>query len=141
MKKFIIFIVVLLILGAGYYYLAPKTNVGTDLTNSITNNVTNVVTDTSKVSTPTESTPGEVSVDIKNFSFSPNALNVKVGTKVTWTNRDSVAHTVTSDTGSLLNSPSLAQGESFSFTFISAGSAKYHCGPHPRMQAVVNVTE
>ena len=32
-------------------------------------------------------------------AFSPNPINVKVGGNVTWTNKDNVAHTVTSGTG------------------------------------------
>src|SRR3954451_4443487 len=38
-------------------------------------------------------------VAITNFAFSPASLTVKAGTKVTWTNKDGDAHTVTS-TGS-----------------------------------------
>src|SRR5512132_1493477 len=34
---------------------------------------------------------------IKDFSFQPDVLKVKVGAKVTWTNDDTVAHTVTAD--------------------------------------------
>ena len=32
-------------------------------------------------------------------AFSPNPINVKIGGSVTWTNKDNVAHTVTSGTG------------------------------------------
>ena len=35
-------------------------------------------------------------VAITGFAFSPAALTVKAGTTVTWTNKDSDAHTVTS---------------------------------------------
>ena len=45
--------------------------------------------------TPAPKTPtaSNVSISIKNFAFSPSTITVKVGTKVTWTNNDSVAHT------------------------------------------------
>src|SRR5689334_15069569 len=33
-------------------------------------------------------------VDIRNFAFGPTVLTVAVGTTVTWTNLDTIAHTV-----------------------------------------------
>ncbi len=39
------------------------------------------------------------SVSIANFAFSPTSLTVKVGTKVSWTNNDTVTHTVTANKG------------------------------------------
>ncbi len=38
-------------------------------------------------------------VSIKDFSFDPAELTVKVGAKVTWTNQGDASHTVTFDTG------------------------------------------
>ncbi len=64
-----------------------------------------------------------------NFSFSPNSLTVKVGTKVTWTNHDSVTHTVTSNQGTF--NSSVPPGSNFSFTFTKAGTYAYHCNIHP----------
>ena len=40
---------------------------------------------------------GAVNVDIKSFAFPANT-DVAKGTKVTWSNKDSTAHTVTSGT-------------------------------------------
>jgi plastocyanin len=80
-------------------------------------------------------------VAIRNFAFSPASLTVKVGTKVTWTNQDSDAHTVTSDgSARSLNSRALNTGETFSFTFTKAGTYKYLCTIHPFMTATVTVT-
>ncbi len=84
--------------------------------------------------------PESVNVSINNFAFSPSQISVKLGTKVTWTNNDKVAHTVTSDSGGLLNSLSLAPGKSFSFTFTKTGSVPYHCSVHPMMTGIVVVT-
>jgi plastocyanin len=87
--------------------------------------------------TPTTASSSGNSVSIMNFSFNPNSLTVKVGTKVTWTNHDSVTHTVTADQGAF-NSP-VAPGSSFSFTFTKAGTYAYHCSIHPSMTATIIV--
>lgn len=83
------------------------------------------------------------SVTIKDFAFSPATMTVKVGTKVTWTNEDSVSHTVTADTPSndAPASNNIGKGESYSFTFNKAGTYAYHCTPHPYMKATVVVTQ
>ncbi len=39
-------------------------------------------------------------VDIYGMAFKPSTLTVKAGTKITWTNSDGFAHTVTADDGS-----------------------------------------
>jgi len=82
---------------------------------------------------------GEEAVTIKGFAFAPAALSVKVGTAVTWTNRDSATHTVTFDTGSD-TSGNLSNGGSYSETFSTAGTFPYHCAIHPNMKATVTVT-
>lgn len=82
-----------------------------------------------------------VAVAIKNFAFTPPSLQVKAGTKVTWTNNDTAPHTVTSVTGGTLNSPQLATGESYSFTFTKAGTYSYYCSVHPNMKGTVVVTQ
>jgi plastocyanin len=78
-------------------------------------------------------------VSIQNFAFSPAAVTVRVGTTVTWTNKDADAHTVTSSDGQL-HSPVLQTGATFSHTFAQAGSYHYLCTIHPFMTAVVTVT-
>lgn len=79
-------------------------------------------------------------VMIQNFAFAPAALVVKVGTTVTWTNRDTDAHTVTSQgNGGPLNSSALSTGQSFSYTFTKPGTYSYLCTIHPFMTATVTV--
>lgn len=79
-------------------------------------------------------------VMIQNFAFAPAALVVKVGTTVTWTNRDTDAHTVTSQgNGGPLGSSPLATGQSYSYTFTKAGTYSYLCTIHPFMTATVTV--
>ncbi len=79
-------------------------------------------------------------VSISQNAFSPGNLLVKVGQKVTWTNNDSYAHTITSDDGTF-DSGNLGSGQSFSFTFTKAGTFKYHCTIHTYMTAEITVTQ
>ena len=72
---------------------------------------------------------GQAAVAMQNTQFQPNVLTVKVGTTVTWTNKESLQHTVTSDTG-LFDSGLLSQGGTFSYTFTKAGEYSYYCTPH-----------
>ncbi|OJV98368.1 MAG: hypothetical protein BGO39_16255 [Chloroflexi bacterium 54-19] len=79
-------------------------------------------------------------INIDNFSFMPDTLTIPVGTKVIWTNKDSVGHTVTSDdSGGPLKSPLIDQGKTFEFTFDKAGTYSYHCEPHPFMKGKIIV--
>jgi plastocyanin len=80
-------------------------------------------------------------VSIKNFTFNPATINIKVGEQVRWINdEDSIPHTVTSETSGAFNSPTLRPGESFlSQPFATEGSFPYFCMIHPRMRGVVNV--
>ena len=87
---------------------------------------------------------GELAMDISDFKFQQNQLVVKKGTIVTWTNQDDVGHDVSSDSDSDkrgLNSPLLAKGEAYSFTFEEVGTYTYHCRPHPYMTGSVQVVE
>ncbi|HXI66044.1 MAG TPA: plastocyanin/azurin family copper-binding protein [Gemmatimonadales bacterium] len=82
-------------------------------------------------------------VTIRDFSFSPASLTIKVGTTVTWINAGPSAHTVTADSGQwdsgTLAAPSGGGaygggtgGGSFSMLFDHAGGPiGYHCKLHP----------
>ena len=78
-------------------------------------------------------------IEISNFAYSPSSLTINAGDTVIWTNRDSVEHTVTSDSGSELASQLFSDGETYSHTFNSAGEYTYHCIPHPNMKAKIIV--
>jgi len=82
-------------------------------------------------------------VDIQNSAFSPSNITVKKGSTVTWTNKDSLQHTVTPDdeTAEFKASNSLSRNESYSVTFNTAGTYTYHCDLHPDMTGTVTVTE
>jgi plastocyanin len=92
---------------------------------------------TTAATTPTASSQSGSSVSISDFAFSPAALTASVGTTVTWTNKDSVTHTVTDDKGAFNHS--VPPGQTFKFTFTKAGTYTYHCSIHPSMRATVVV--
>ncbi|WP_405492286.1 cupredoxin family copper-binding protein [Nocardia sp. NBC_00511] len=79
-------------------------------------------------------------VNIDNFAFGPTTLTVKVGTTVTWTNKDEEPHTVVSTDGAF-RSPTLGNNATYTFTFTKAGSFAYVCSIHPFMHATVVVTQ
>ena len=73
-----------------------------------------------------------------NAAYSPDTVDVAVGTTVTWTNTDSIAHTSTSN-GAGWDSGAIAPRAQFSFTFQNAGTFAYHCAIHPGMVGTVTV--
>jgi amicyanin len=79
------------------------------------------------------------SVTIKNFAFNPSTIMVKPGTKVTWTNQDEDAHTVTFQSNLKVASSPLQGDQSFSYTFQTPGTYSYICSIHPFMHGKVIV--
>lgn len=91
-----------------------------------------------EMGTPKAGTSGDVAMEIKGFAFSQPALEIPVGTTVTWTNNDTAPHTVTQDGGGI-QSGKIDPGATFSFTFDTAGTFTYHCEFHPNMKATITV--
>lgn len=79
------------------------------------------------------------SVLISGMAFSSANITIKAGQTVTWTNRDAIPHTVTSDQAFWDSSP-VPPGGSFSQTFTQPGTYAYHCTLHPFMTGQVTVT-
>src|SRR5579885_81899 len=76
--------------------------------------------------------------------FDPEDISVKVGTTVVWTNKDGVAHTVTSgDPNSgpttTFDSGLIKPGATFQYKFDSVGTNPYYCTVHPWMTGKVTV--
>jgi plastocyanin len=82
--------------------------------------------------------PGANEVFIQSNSFSPSSITVTAGTTIKWTNKDGLAHTVTSNTN-IFDSGTINSGGTFSFTFATAGTISYYCKIHPAMIAAVTV--
>ena len=81
-------------------------------------------------------------VAIRDFTFSPASVSIKVGTTVKWTNNGPSAHTTTSNTGvwdsGTLSAPTSggaygggSAGGSYQLVFTAAGTYGYHCTIHP----------
>ena len=83
-------------------------------------------------------TAHHVSVKIANFAFAPPTLTVKVGTRVTWGNKDSSPHTATSDQPGF-DTGSLTQGKRMTIQFNRPGTFSYHCAFHAFMTATIKV--
>ncbi|HEX6281832.1 MAG TPA: plastocyanin/azurin family copper-binding protein, partial [Nitrososphaera sp.] len=77
-------------------------------------------------------------------AFSPNPIQVSVGTTVTWTNDDAQPHTVNSGENAtpsgLFDSPIMAPQATFEYTFTEAGEVPYFCILHPNMVGTVSVS-
>jgi plastocyanin len=74
----------------------------------------------------------------RDKAFQPNPAGVIKNGTVTWTNEDSVTHTVTSGNG--INDPTMGKefdsglmGKSFTFMFSKSGIYSYFCQVHPTM--------
>ncbi len=77
-------------------------------------------------------------VKIFMYAFEPQTLTVKVGTRVTWTNHDSTAHTATADQGSW-DTGTIEHGQSRTIDFTHPGTYSYHCSFHAFMTGTIKV--
>ncbi len=78
-------------------------------------------------------------VIMSGLAFKPETITIKVGQSVTWTNEDSVTHTVVADDNSW-KSGNIDNGASFTKTFDTAGTFTYHCSIHTYMKGTIIVT-
>src|SRR5262245_7049437 len=84
----------------------------------------------------------KVAITMRDLSFSPANITVKVGTVVTWTNDETIGHDIIADdpanAGGLPTSRHiLGKGEATSVTFLQLGLFRYHCGVHDFMHGSV----
>jgi plastocyanin len=101
----------------------------------------------SSTSTPA-STPapaaagGGMAVVMKNIAFSPPVVRAKVGQVVTWTNDDTVAHTVKAVKGENFKSPgAIAPGAKYAYKIDHASTISYMCTIHPNMTGTIIATK
>ena len=75
---------------------------------------------------------GVVQIAYRNVTIRPDAIRVKVGTTIRWTNFDPIVHNVTSRGGpASFSSGSLVKGSSFQVVLKHPGVVHYLCTIHP----------
>lgn len=84
---------------------------------------------------------GPAAVEIVDFTYDPVTLTVSPGAEITFTNRDTAAHTATARDGSSFNTGSIAGGAEATVTVPedAPGEISYFCSFHPFMEATVVV--
>lgn len=75
-------------------------------------------------------------VVVQNMAFGTQSVTVPIGGTVSWSFRDMVAHTSTSDQR-FWDSGQRQAGQSYTVAFPSAGVFTYHCTNHPTMRGSV----
>lgn len=84
---------------------------------------------------------GNGTITVRGFAFRPPTLKVAQGEVVTWTNRDPVSHTATSDAAGFFDTGTLSgdSGSTGQAEFVSAGGFPFHCEFHASMRGRVQV--
>lgn len=82
--------------------------------------------------------PASHVITIENFTFSPAALAVRFGDRVTWINTDIVPHTATADDGSW-DTDTLAFNEQREIVVTPGMLTSYFCRFHPHMTATLEI--
>jgi len=80
-----------------------------------------------------------VKVDLKDLCFTPTVIRIQPGQRVTWTNQDNTAHTVTGAAFQWGTTDQLAFHQTISFRFADSGVFPYFCLIHPGMVGAVVV--
>jgi plastocyanin len=79
-------------------------------------------------------------VRMKDFCFRPTIAEVAAGSKVTWKNKDTEAHSVTGANVSWGTYDEIQPGQSVSYRFDEPGIYPYYCFLHVGMIGAVVVT-
>ena len=80
-------------------------------------------------------------VQILDFKYLPETIEVSAGSEVVWTNDDTTEHTATLDDNSLDTESIAGEGATGSLTFDEPGTYAYYCLFHPFMKGQVEVAE
>jgi plastocyanin len=80
-----------------------------------------------------------VDVDIQDSGYQPSSVTIALNDTVRWTNRGTLAHTVTSDTAGQFDSGNIAPTAQFAQPFTTPGTYAYHCTYHFTMKGTVTV--
>jgi plastocyanin len=85
-----------------------------------------------------------VEVAMKDIAFDPEEVTVNAGSKVKWTNEDTVGHDVTKTGGpgpefSSGDPGGMQEGDTFEATLTAPGTVEYVCTVHPNMKGSIVV--
>lgn len=98
----------------------------------------------------------DVNVSVVGGDFRPNNIQIRKGTKVTWTNNGTEDHAIMKENGdndshstvsskdvkeNVLSGPTLAKDKTYEFTFNSIEQIYYHCPLHPNVRGKITVIE
>src|SRR3954470_9604411 len=78
-------------------------------------------------------------VKITATAFSPASVTIPTGSAIKWSNTDTKTHQVVSNSGAFA-SPIIAAGKTYTHTFNTAGTYRYHDALHPSLTGKVVVT-
>jgi plastocyanin len=83
---------------------------------------------------------GENQVGMKDLKFVPEAITVKAGDTITWTNQESIPHNVVNaEEGEQPKSELFNEGGTYEFTPKEPGEIEYVCTIHPGMEGTITV--
>ncbi len=87
--------------------------------------------------------PSQPGVTVRLFHFTPGQIEVPAGTRVTWTNQDDIAHTVTSGTPERredrFDAALAGKGATASVELREPGVYPYFCNRHQSMRGEIRV--
>lgn len=137
MKNLLTFLIVgVIILVVGVVFLLSQLGIIGSTTESNNQENTPDVEVEQPLQEVDETDPITVTVNIQEYAYNPSVIRIKEGDTITWVNQDTVQHNVSNDS---FESPLLSNGETFSYTFETAGTFEYTCTPHPYMEGTVIV--
>lgn len=85
-----------------------------------------------KVPSSAATESGTVQIAYRNIAIEPDAVRVKVGSTVKWTNYDSVPHNVVSESGPIhFASGNFGEGRSYQVKVTKTGVIHYECTLEP----------
>lgn len=141
MKKVLVLLIVIILLGAGYFFLfAKKGTAPTTQTAPVTQ-----TQQTQQTVSPPASQAAQNTVTLTVNGFSPATLTISAGQTVTWVNQSGEMATINSDPHPThtnytpLNLGGFASGASLSLSFPTAGTYGYHNHLNPSERGTIIV--
>jgi len=79
-----------------------------------------------------------VTVDVKEYAFTPSSVTITVGQSVCWANTGQMTHTVVEGVGGRFGG-TLAPGQTIVHTFMANTNYGYYCSLHSTMTGTLTV--